>query len=152
MDISIYKLSDVGISSNLIGSPSLTNGQCPSPGRWIMKQSPAGVNSRFAEVTENDILRMQYIVIPNDTRKATKLGMKVLRDKQCFNTQFGYMSSVFSPDRQASLMPLEQRPCIPRKTETSCIPRKMLMCPYDKSAIIIKTCFFNFTKNLRSRL
>ena len=29
-----------------------------------MKQWPAGVNSRFAEVTENDILRMQNITIP----------------------------------------------------------------------------------------
>ena len=52
----------------------------------------AGVNSRFAEVTENNILRMQDITIPNDTGKATKLGMKVLRDKQCFNTQFAHMS------------------------------------------------------------
>ena len=59
--ISMYKLGDVGISSNLIGSLSLTNGQCPPPGRWIMKQWPAGVSSRFAEVTENDILRMQDI-------------------------------------------------------------------------------------------
>ena len=71
-----------------------------------MKQWPAGVNPRFAEVTENDILRMQDVTIPNDTRKATKLGMKVLRDKQCFNTQFAHMSSAFCPDRQASLMPL----------------------------------------------
>ena len=39
--ISIYKLGDVGISSNLIGSLSLTNGHCPPPGRWIMKQWPA---------------------------------------------------------------------------------------------------------------
>ena len=39
--ISIYKLGDVGISSNLIDSLSLTNGQCPPPGRWIMKQWPA---------------------------------------------------------------------------------------------------------------
>ena len=31
-----------------------------------MKQWLAGVNSRFAEVTENDILRMQDITIPND--------------------------------------------------------------------------------------
>ena len=38
--VSIYKLGDVGISSNLIGSLSLTNGQCPPPGRWIMKQWP----------------------------------------------------------------------------------------------------------------
>ena len=66
----------------------------------------AGVNSCFAEVTENDILRMQDIIIPNDTKKATKLGMIVFRDTQCFNTQFSHMFSVFYPDRQASLMPL----------------------------------------------
>ena len=71
-----------------------------------MKQWPAGVNSCFGEVTENDILRMQDIRIPNDTKKATKSGMIVFRDKQCFNTQFAHMSSVFCPDRQASLMPL----------------------------------------------
>ena len=106
MAISIYKLSDVGISSNLIGSLSLTNGHCPPPGRWIMKQWSAGVNSCFAEVTENDILRRQDITIPNDTKKATKLGMIVFRDKQCFNTQFAHMSRVFCPDRQASLIPL----------------------------------------------
>ena len=71
-----------------------------------MKQWPAGVNSCFAEVTENDILRMQDITIPNDTKKAMKLGMIVFRDKQCFNTQFAHMSSVFCPDHQASLMSL----------------------------------------------
>ena len=49
---------------------------------------------------------MQNITIPSDTKKATKLGMKVFRDKQCFDTQFAHMSSVFSPDRQASLIPL----------------------------------------------
>ena len=57
----------------------------------------AGVNSCFAEVTENDILRMQDITIPNDTKKTTKLGMIVFRDKQCFNTQVAHMSSVFCP-------------------------------------------------------
>ena len=56
------------------------------------------VNSRFAEVTENDIWRTQDITTANDAKKATKLGMKVFRDKQCFNTQFAHMSSVFSPD------------------------------------------------------
>ena len=71
-----------------------------------MKQWPAGVNCCFAEVTENDILRMQDIIIPDDAKKATKLGMIVFRGKQCFNTQFAHMFSVFSPDRQASLMPL----------------------------------------------
>ena len=67
--------------------------KCPPPGRWIMKQWPVGVNSRFAEVTENNILRMQDIIISNDTKKATKLGMKVFRDKQCFNTQFAYFNT-----------------------------------------------------------
>ena len=31
---------------------------------------------------------MQDIIIPNDTKKAKKIGMKVFRDKQCFNMQF----------------------------------------------------------------
>ena len=69
-----------------------------------MKQWPAGVNSQFAKVTENDILQMQDITTANDIKKAKKLGMKVFRDKRCFNTQFAHISSVFSPDRQASLM------------------------------------------------
>ena len=55
----------------------------------------AGINSHFAEVTENDILWMQDITIPNDTKKTTKLGMKVVSYKQSFNTQFAHMSSVF---------------------------------------------------------
>ena len=46
----------------------------------------AGVNSRFAEVSENYILRMQDITIPNDTKKAMKLGINFFRDKQCLNT------------------------------------------------------------------
>ena len=49
---------------------------------------------------------MQDITIPNDTKKTTKLGMKVFSDKQSFNTQFAHMSSVFCPDRQPPLMPL----------------------------------------------
>ena len=57
-----------------------------------MKQWAAGVNSHFAEVIENDILRMQDITIANDTKKATKLGMTVFRDKQCFNTQFAHIT------------------------------------------------------------
>ena len=104
--ISIYKLDDIGISSNLIGLLSLNSGHCPPAGRWILKRWLAGVNSCFAKVNENDILWMQDIRIPNDTKKATKLGMIVFRDKQCFNTQFAHISSVFCPDRQASLMPL----------------------------------------------
>ena len=51
----------------------------------VDNETMAGVNSRFAEVTENNILRMQNFTIPNDTKKVTKFGMKVFRDKQCFN-------------------------------------------------------------------
>ena len=43
-----------------------------------------GVNSRFAEVTKNEILRMQNTTIPNYTKKATKLRIKGFRVKQCF--------------------------------------------------------------------
>ena len=84
-----------------------------STSREVDNETIAGVNSRFAEVAENDILRsrMQDITIPKDIRKTTKLGMKVSRDKQCFNTQFAHMSGVFCPDCQASLMPLSLNNC-----------------------------------------
>ena len=96
-----------------------------------MKQWPAGVNSCFAEVTENDILRIQYISIPNDTKKATELGMIVFRDKQCFNTQFAHMSSVFCPDRQASLMPLSLNNNCPSILHFK-VPSKLTQLPLSK--------------------
>ena len=55
--------------------------------REVDNETMAAVNSHFAEVTENDILWMQDITIPDDKKKATELGMIVFRDKQCFNTQ-----------------------------------------------------------------
>ena len=60
-------------------------------------------------------MRMQDITIPNDTKKATKLGMKFFRDKQCFKTQFAHMSSAFCPDRQPPLMPLSLNNNCPTK-------------------------------------
>ena len=59
----------------------------------------ASVNSRFAEVTQRDILRMQDNAIPNNTKK----GIKVCKGKQCFDTQLS--SQPFSI-LIASLMPL----------------------------------------------
>ena len=64
----------------------------------------AGVNSILPKEPRNDILRMQNITVFNGTKKAANLGMKVSREKQCFNTQFAHMSSVFCPDRQVLLM------------------------------------------------
>ena len=47
----------------------------------------------------------------------------------------------------------EQRPLVYHEKQRPLVsPRKMFMCPYDKSAIIIEIYFFIFTKNLRSRL
>ena len=129
--ISIYKLGDIGISSNLIGLLSLTNGHCPPLGRWIMKQWPADINSCFAKVTENNFLRLQDIIISNDTKKAMKLGMIVFRDKQCFNTQFAHMSSVFCPDCQASLMLLSLNKNCPSTLHFK-VPSKSTQLPLSK--------------------
>ena len=98
-----------------------------------MKKWPAGVNSRLAEVTENDILRMQDITIPNDTKKATKLGMIVFRDKKCFNTQFAHISTVFCPDRQDSLMPLSLNNSCPSTLHFK-VPSKLTQLPLSKTS------------------
>ena len=68
-----------------------------STSREVGNETMADVNSHFGEVTEDNILRMQDNAIPNNTKKATETGMKVFRSKQCFNTQFAHVSSVFSP-------------------------------------------------------
>ena len=57
-----------------------------STSRKVDNETMTGVNSRFAEVTENDVLRMQDNTNPNNTKKATKLGMKVFRGKQRLDT------------------------------------------------------------------
>ena len=50
-----------------------------STSREVDNETMAGVNSRFADVTKDDTLAMQDNAIPNNTKKATKLGMKVFR-------------------------------------------------------------------------
>ena len=44
------------------------------------KNKMAGVNSRFASVSESEILKIQEDAVPENTKKATKFGMKVFRD------------------------------------------------------------------------
>ena len=68
-----------------------------STSRKVDNETMAGVNFRFAEVTEDDILRMQDNAIPNNTKKTMKLGIKDFRGTQCFDIQFAHMSSVFCP-------------------------------------------------------
>ena len=43
------------------------------------KNKMAGVNSRFASVSEPEILKIQEDAVPENTKKATKFGMKVQR-------------------------------------------------------------------------
>ena len=93
----------------------------------VNNETMACVKFRFAEVTENDILLMQDISIPNDTKKAVELGMEVYRDKQCFNTQFAQMSSVFCPDRQASLMHIS--------LNNNCPSTALFQSPTDRSQL-----------------
>ena len=99
-----------------------------STSREVDNETMAGVNSRFAEVTWNDILQMQDKAIPNNTKKATKTGMKVLKGKQYFNTQFttcpvpSALEAFLNPVRQAPLMHaslLEEQPPFHGSTSNS---------------------------------
>ena len=51
--------------------------------------------SRFAEVTEDNILRMQDNAIPNYTKKLRKQEWKLSEVNNVFNIQYAHMSSVF---------------------------------------------------------
>ena len=49
------------------------------------KTKMAGVKSRFASVSESEILKIQEDAVPENTKKATKFGMKVFRGKRRLN-------------------------------------------------------------------
>ena len=49
------------------------------------KNKMAGVNSRFASVSESEILKIQEDAVPENTKRATKFGMKVFRGKTKLN-------------------------------------------------------------------
>ena len=68
-----------------------------STSRGVDNETKAGINSHFAKVIEDEILQMQDNAIPNNAKKAMKVGMKVFRGKQYFNTQFAHMSRIFYP-------------------------------------------------------
>ena len=54
------------------------------------KNKMAGVNSRFASVSESEILKIQEDALPENAKKATKFGMKdfpcskILQIRACF--------------------------------------------------------------------
>jgi len=41
----------------------------------------AGVNSRFASISESEIIKIQEDSVPENTKKATKFGLKVFKGK-----------------------------------------------------------------------
>ena len=49
------------------------------------KNKMASVNSRFASVSESEILKIQEDAVPENTKTATKFGMKVSRPKRRLN-------------------------------------------------------------------
>ena len=56
----------------------------------VDNETMAGVKFCFAVVAEDELVQMQdnaIPMIPNKTKKATKLRMKVFKDKQRFNPQ-----------------------------------------------------------------
>ena len=86
-EISIYTLSDLGYSSNLIGSLSGANAALFTRYRvdnalsHKTKNKMAGVNSRFASVSESKIVKIKDDSEPENTKKATNSGLNVFKDK-----------------------------------------------------------------------
>ena len=53
----------------------------------------AGVNSRFAEVSEAELLQIQDETVPENTKTATKYGLKVFKSNrrlQCVKKCLGF--------------------------------------------------------------
>ena len=53
----------------------------------------AGIDSRFAQVSEAEILQIQDEAVPENTRKATKYGLNFFRGKrrlQCVKKCLGF--------------------------------------------------------------
>ena len=67
------------------------------------------------------------------SKKATKLAIIVFRAKQCFNTLFAHMPSVFCPDREASLMPLSLKNSCPSTLHFK-VPSKSTQLPLSKTS------------------
>ena len=53
------------------------------------KNKMAGLNSRFAGVSESEILKIQEDAVPENTKKTTKFGMKVFRGKRRLKGNLG---------------------------------------------------------------
>ena len=82
-NISIYyiQVGNLHRRSNFIGSLSRNNERYPPLNLGIMRNKMTGVNSRFASVSDADILEIQQNAIPFNTKKSTKFGLPVFQGK-----------------------------------------------------------------------
>ena len=60
----------------------------------------AGVNSRFAQVSEAEILQIQDEAVPENTKKATKYGLKVFKGKRRLQSVKKCLGSYFADNCQ----------------------------------------------------
>ena len=79
--ISIYSLSGLGVSSNLIGSLSRSNWALFTPyevnNAWSKQNEIASVNPLFATISEEEILEIKEDAVPENTKKATKSVVEI---------------------------------------------------------------------------
>jgi len=62
------------------------------------KNKMAGINLRFASVSESEILRIQDDAVPENTKKSTKSGLKVCKGKRRLHTLQTSVLQFVSPD------------------------------------------------------
>ena len=76
-----YSLSDLGVSSNLIGLLSQSNWALFTPyavnNGWSKQNKMAGVNLRFATISKAEILKIQEDALPENTKRATNSVIEI---------------------------------------------------------------------------
>ena len=73
MIISIYSLSDLGVSRDLIGLLSRSNWALFTPNAW---------SKMAGSISESEILGIQDDAVLQNTKSATKFGLKVFKGKR----------------------------------------------------------------------
>ena len=80
----MYSLSDLGFSSNLIGSIPQSNWALFTPygvnNAWSKQNKMAGVNSRFATISVAEILKIQEDAEPENTKRSKKVLLRSLSE------------------------------------------------------------------------
>ena len=76
--VSIYSLSDLDVSSNLIGSLSPSNWATYGVyNAWSKQNKMAGENWRFTTISEADLLKIQEDAVLENSKKASKSVVEI---------------------------------------------------------------------------